>query len=390
MNATVPARFLVAALLTAAFVAPAAGQPDVSPSVDKWVTATGKAAGSDLTAQDQAIADALRQAVEQACGTFLTAESKSRDYQLVYDKVFADTVGYVREHKVKRVWVQEDITHAEVAAHVSTQKFEKNWAVIAHTVQQENNPRVVIAITDTDAGNDDDPERTLIAGVVQGKLEDFFLSKGIQLVDKTTATEVNKRDIVLAGLKDDIQELAALGARFKADVVIFGQTSAKRGGSITIANQPAYKFTATLNVRAVRTDSAQLMMSKSFGPASATSLQSAGGHEKAAAQLAEESAPDVLQAVVEAWRKQVHVTRNIRLEIAGLEYDKWQAFRDEVSKLRGVKALNLREITEGVANIDAQYEYNTQTLADHVGELESVSLKVVEFNPNRLKLKVVD
>lgn len=390
-TASLVVRTVIVMLLCAASLATTAtAQPKIEPSVDKWVTATGMAPGTDPTAQDEAVSDALRKAVEQACGTFLTAESKSQDFKVVYDKIFADTVGFVREHKIKRVWVKDEITNAEVSARVSTQQFEKDWAVIAHTVNQENNPRVIIAITDEDYADTNLAEKTLIAGVVQGKLEDFFLSKGLQLVDKGTATEVNKRDIVLAGLKDDIQELAALGARFKADVVVFGQASAKQGAQITIAGQAAHKFTATLNVRAVRTDSAQLMVSKTFGPVNVTSLQTYGGHEKAIAQLSEESAPEILKAVVEAWRKQVNVTRNIRLEITGLDYETWKTFRDEAEKLRGMKALRLREITEGVANIDVEYEFETQTLADRVGEMKDTKLTVTEFNPNRLKLKVAE
>ena len=106
-------------------------------------------------------------------------------------------------------------------------------------------------------------------------------------------------------------------------------------------------------------------------------------------KLAEGSAPKLLKAVVEAWRKQVHVVRNIRLNISGMDYDAWKKFHQEAGKIRGIRAMNLREITEGVANIDVQHEFDTQALADRLGQLKAVRLKVVEFNPNRLKLKVV-
>lgn len=366
------------------------------PLSGKWVTATGKAAGATITAQDEAVAKALRNAVEQACGVFLTAQTKTQDYKAVYNRVFADTVGYVVRHKTPRIWVQDGVTHAEIVALVSTQKFEKDWSLIAHTLAQEGNPRVIIAITDVTWTGLRPPlpttapvEDTVLTGVVQGKMEEFFLSRGLQLVDRDTATEVNRRDVVLAGFKNDLREVAAVGARFKADVVIYGQASARYGGRIRIAGYDAYKFVATLNVRAVRTDSAQLMVSKTFGPETVTSLQRGGGREKAMTKLAEGSAPKLLKAVVEAWRKQVHVVRNIRLNISGMDYDAWKKFNQEAGKIRGIRAMNLREITEGVANIDVRHEFDTQALADRLGQLKAVRLKVVEFNPNRLKLKVV-
>ncbi|MHC4295101.1 MAG: hypothetical protein ACYSTL_05900 [Planctomycetota bacterium] len=366
------------------------------PGADTWITVTGQAGGTDLSAQDEAIANALRKAVEQACGTFLTSQSKSRDYKLVYEKIFANTVGYVIEHKDPKIFVQDGITHAKVTARVLAQKFEKDWAVIAHTVHQEGNPRVIIAVTEASwpttrpIEKTEWSERSLIAGVVQGKLEEFFLAKGLQLMDRDIAVKVNKRDIILAGLKDDIRELAALGARFKADVVIYGQAAARYGNTVRIADHDAHKFVATLNVRAVRTDSGQLIVSKTFGPVIKTSLQYGGAREKALAKLAEESAPKLLDAVIEAWRKQVNVARDIQLSISGMDYDTWQKFREEAGSMRGVRALDLKEITEGVANITVKFEYDTQILADKLTKLKSTDLKVTEFNPNRLKLKVTN
>ena len=388
MSITFARRFLFVACALA-FLAAAVAQDIQAVPVDKWVTVEGQAAGTGLAAQDEAVAKALRRAVEEACGTFLTAQSESQDYKLVYDKVFASTVGYVVEHKVKKIWIADDITHASVTARVSTQKFESDWTVIAHTVRREGNPRVIIAVTDATWSETAPADASVIAGVVQGKIEDFFLAKGLQLVDRDTAAAVNKRDIILAGMKDDVRELAALGARFKADVVIYGQSSARYGSTMQIAGHDAHKFVATLNARAIRTDSAQLMVSKTFGPITITSLQYGGGREQALAKLAEEAAPELLKAVVEAWRKQIHVTRNIRLEVSGMTYEEWQTFRKEAQSIRGVQAMQLREITEGVANIDVEYDFDTQTLADRIGELKEIKLTITEFNPNRLKLKVV-
>ena len=59
---------LVVAGCVAAGVSAVSGQVIKAPAVDKWVTVTGKAAGTNLTAQDEAIAKALRRAVEVARG----------------------------------------------------------------------------------------------------------------------------------------------------------------------------------------------------------------------------------------------------------------------------------------------------------------------------------
>jgi len=365
------------------------GQHIQAKPVDKWVTVTAAAAGTDEKAKDQAVAQALRTAVEQACGVFLTAQTKIEDYQTVYDKVFANAVGYVIEHKVLKTWADDEKTHAQVRVRVSTQKFEKNWAVIAHTIEQENNPRVIVAVVEAVTHAASGPAFEVKEnGTVQGKIEDFFLTKGITLMDRGTATAVTKRDVLLAALKDDAKEVASLGARFKADVVVLGRATAKYGKSIKVGDITMYQYTATLNVRVIQTDSARVLASKSFGPKTVNSLQRAGGGEKALAKLAEDSAPNLLAAVVEAWRKRATVSRMVHLSVSGMDYAAWKAFRDELNKLRGVQALRLREITEGVAHVDVEYRYSNENLADHLTELKQTKVEVTEITANRIKLKV--
>jgi len=381
----------LAAVAVFSLALPVFGQVLEKAPVNKWVSVTGVANGLTAAAQDEAVKVALRKAVEEGCGVFLTSSSKAQDYKLVYDKIFANAVGYIREYKVTRIWTQGGKTYALVSAYVSTQKFEQDWAVIAHTISQENNPRVIIAVSDaTYTATNISEENSIEAGTVQGKLEEFFLEKGIKLMDRETSARVNKRDIMLAGLKDDARELAALGSRFKADVVIYGQAAARYGNVINVGGSQLHQFTATLNIRAIRTDSAQLLVSKTFGPVTANTVQAGGGREKALAKLAEESAPELLKAVVEAWRKQVNVTRDINLNITGLTFEMWEKFEPEAKNIRGVQALRLREITEGVANIDVEYEFDTQALAKQLKELKDTKLEVTEFNPNRIKLKVVE
>ncbi|MBN1555450.1 MAG: hypothetical protein JXA11_11950 [Phycisphaerae bacterium] len=488
MSGTKPLKFVV---LIVCFVEIGAifAQPIQNPTPEQWITVTEQAAGMTQKAKDEAIAKALRRAVEQACGVFLTSESKSKNYKGVYDQVFADAVGYVKEYDVDKTWIQDGAFHAKVTALVSTRKFEKDWAVIAHTYAQEKYPRVIVVIGETTyemvneleqenkreevdtidlkaehhargeataggvAGYDADAaavsgtvsrrgrvrprnwavmsaserqawlaryeaeahsEDTLTGtathsrtdsaktwrrvasemkegGTVQTKIEDFFLDKGIKLVDRGTARNVNKRDLMLASAQEDFSRVAALGAQFDADVVILGTAAAKSGGEteITVADRKIkqHEYRAKLVVRAIRTDSAQLMVSKVY-QANSKSMRK-GGEETVLDKLADESAPKLLSAVVEAWRKQVHVTRDIQVQIAGMSYDDFKTFKEAAEKLRGVKAISLREITEGVANIYIGYEFSTQNLADNLTELKEPKLEITEFNPNRLKMKVV-
>jgi len=464
----------LSAALAAACCLQAPAQTINAPAVDRWVTVEAAAAGTDLNAKDEAVKQALRKAVEQACGVFLNAQSKTGNYKLVYDKVFAGAVGYVREHEVLRSWLQDGNTHVRIRARVSTQKFEKDWITIAHTVHQEGDPRVIIVVSETSyamldthrttemqsgsgtvdiTGRVDTDERTGArvdrtsgvvvvddrgrgaagaagsteqgtarrtgsttidvhgtattqsartlteselkiftvkeCGAVQSKLEDFFLSKGIKLVDRATAGKVADRDLRLAAAANDPAKIAAIAARFNADVVILGSAGAKYGQEIRIGEVTMHQTNAQMVVRAIRTDTGQLLAVKAYGPITSNSLQKGGGEDKALAKLADESAPKLLSAVVEAWRKQVNVARDLTLHVAGMDYKTYKLFKEEMEKVRGVESVQLKEITESVAAIDIKYAYSNENLADRLRQLKKVKLEVTEFSANRLKLKVV-
>jgi len=392
---TQPIRPMLAAAFAAAALAAFAAHVGAAPfaaapqtPVDQWVTATGKAAGEDDKARDEAIAQALRTAVEEACGVFLTAQAKTDDYKAVYDKVIANAVGYVREHKVDKVTVEQGVTVASIRARVSTRKFQEDWASIAHTIHQENNPRVVVAIVEAVHEAAGGPSYEVKEnGKVASTVENFFLSKGISLVDANMAAKAQKRDILLAAVKDDVAAVASLGARFSADVVVLGHATAKFGKELRIAGQTMYQYTASLNVRVVQSDSARVLAVETYGPLTVNTMQKGGGEDKALDKLATDCAPKLLAAVIEAWRKRANVSKTVELSITGMDFALWKTFKAEAEKIRGVQAVRLREITEGVANIDIEYRYDNEGLADRLSELKTVKLKVTEITSNRLRLK---
>ena len=264
----------------------------------------------------------------------------------------------------------------------------EDWATIAHTVNQENNPRVVVAILEN-VSDEGDTTEVDEAGAIQGIIEDYFLQRGITLMDRQTAANVTKRDVLLAALSNDEDAVASLGARFDADVVVMGRASAKFGKKLNVAGVEMFQFTATMNIRVIQTDSGVVLVSKTLGPTTTNTLQRGGGADEALTALAEESAPEILAAVVDAWRERAHVSRTVALTISGMDYAAWKVFKTEMEDLRGVQAVRLREITQSVAHIDVEYDYDNEILADNLLELTDTSLEVSEITANRIKLEVV-
>ena len=64
------------------------------------VTVSGIGAGDLAVARETALADALRNAVRQGAGVNIVSESKVKNFQLEYDRVFSHSLGYVKKYSV--------------------------------------------------------------------------------------------------------------------------------------------------------------------------------------------------------------------------------------------------------------------------------------------------
>jgi len=227
-------------------------------------------------------------------------------------------------------------------------------------------------------------------GVVQSILENFFLDKDVQLMDKGAIDDVKQRDLNLAALNDDVNKLAAMAAAFKADVVIKGNADARKSGSTQLSGKSVYKWSATINVRAYHTDSAQLLMSDSYTATHSTVNYNAGGNE-ALRRCAEQHAANILRDVGEAWRKRQNVRRVCQLTLDNCSRTDYKAFAAALMQVDGVQNVKLRELVSNVCQVEVDWSYDLETLVGRIEELKlpDVSFEITEQTHDRVTIQVI-
>ena len=122
----------------------------------KMITAQGQAfmqARDPAIARDEAIADGLRNAVKQAVGTMVDSETIVNNFQLISDKIYENTKGYVRNYKIDREWKDEDnVINVMVIAEVAIGNLQKDVDAIRHLLEQKNMPRIMVIINENNVG----------------------------------------------------------------------------------------------------------------------------------------------------------------------------------------------------------------------------------------------
>ncbi|GJQ27521.1 MAG: hypothetical protein HBSAPP02_25530 [Phycisphaerae bacterium] len=360
----------VVILAVAGWAYAASGALAIPPST-KTITIEGRAAGTSASAMEQAKQDALRRAVEQACGTFINSQSRAQNYTSVYDKVMASAAGYVTEFDVLSRRVEAGTSICEVRAVVSTESFESEWTRLAHTIEAEGNPRCIVVFIEDNDVDDDRPAKA--NGVSQSVIESFFLNKGVQLMDRGAGEEARGRDLTLAAMNDDVGKLAAMAASFKADVAVRGNAEARRAGTTQLGGRTLYKWTATINVRAYHADSAQMLMANSYTASHSTVNSNAGGDE-ALRKCAEEQAGAILRDVGESWRKRQQVRRICQITLENCTRKEFKLFEAALREVDGVQDVKLRELVNNVCQVEVDWSYDLERLVTRIEELKAGGL----------------
>lgn len=354
---------------------------------DRVITIEGSAAGVNRNAMEQAKLDALRQAVERACGAFINAQAQTKNYAVVYDKVLAQPLGYVDSYDVLEQRVNDGVSYCKIKATVSTASFEQEWARLAHTVEAEDNPRCVVVVVEDNDADDANPPKT--NGVAQSIIENFFLDKGVQLMDKGAADSGRNRDITLAAINDDVGKLAAMAASMRADVVIRGNAEARRAGSSSVAGRSVYKWNATLNIRAYHADSAQMLASNSYTYTHST-VKYEGAGDEALRKCVEENAGKVLRDIGEAWRKRQTFRRSCQLTLTNCSRADYKKFEAALRDVDGVQNVRLRELVNETCQVDVEWSYDLERLIGRIEELTISDLKfeITEQTHDRATIRV--
>jgi len=388
--------FGAAAAALLVIVLPAWGQappPEQdSPAVQGRVKVVGRAAGTTVRSGDEAVAAAKRTAVEMVCGAFINAQSQTQDYVLVRDRILSQAAGYVTQWKELRRWTEEDVTCVEIEAEVAATNFERDWAMFAHLKENEGNPRMVVVILED---NDvDDFKKPILHGICQSRFENFFLEQDVQLMDQRVSDDVRKRDLEQAALDDDITKLAAVAAEFKAEVLVFGRAEARRGGTLELGTQTLERWDVTLNVRAVQADSAAMLMSNSYKPDKPYSTTSTASGDEAFRKLSDEVAGKVLQDIAKAWNKRENFRRILTVKFTDCSRREAKSICEALAQHRGVvggpEGVKLRNFNHSVADVEVDWQFDLESLADMIEELpvEGLVFDITEQTANRLDVKV--
>ena len=383
-------RLVLASLLLVNPLGPAA----LFGEVTKSVRASGLAVvieGDRAAAFQQAKAAAMREAVEEAMGTLITAETMVRNFAVIEDHILSGTTGYISEFSIVEHGVQDDTTYLVVIdASVSLGSLHASIDGLKLLLEAIDHPRIVcisrLRIKAPDGSMAEDWGRGTAAlqqslQAAQGEME--------LLKPKLEAS-------VYENVMDDPAAAASWAQREGADIVVLAQIAVQGQknlpipfGDSKLADLSIHSVAASAQVEAFWCDSREVLTTIS------ALKRAAGSSFENAAQIAmdailKELSTELVGEMVENWRQKVYSGRTISLTVKGNRRLADYFEREFPLRVAGIEKLYPRSFKADLAVYDVRsktpaFQVARELSAKGLGDLD---IEIVQVTPNTMRLEL--
>ncbi len=364
----------------------------------KTTEAVGQAAvtGDLLAAREQAKDDALRNCVQQVARTIVTAATETDQAQLLSDKIFAHSEGYVRKFQVLEDKQDGNTWVTKLRCEVSEAKLDEDMLAFGIAYRRAGMPRVFVlvaeqAINATQAtGWWQGGGNTADLRVMENAFMDRMEKSGFTFVDPEVLQGKVKLEAI--GADPNLQQAREIGVRSGADLVVVGRAIAKPLGEIQIQNGTFYSAVANVSARAVRTDTGEIVATAEFTGTAGRGFEQTTAGRNAFSEAGRQLARELFAKIGKVWTREQSGSKRIAMAVLGVDdYARLAAFKNVlVQSVRGVKDVQERSMENGRAELDVTLAGTSQAFATDLAtrKFQGFTVKVKKVTQGAVEVEL--
>ena len=201
-------------------------------------------------AKEEAIAEALRGAIEQVMEPMVKPEIISKNMRLVEDYIFSNTIGYIHRYEIISSGINIDSLYVvTLTALIAWKEIEEDLDVLGLLHNRLGKPSLMIMI------NESSPDFDSYGGTgsVEQSLINKFINKEFEIVEFNYVMDTTFTDD--HNLARSIDSVAInLGDNLGADVVIIGESKISMMGDGGESSEKIISIKADIRLKAVKAD----------------------------------------------------------------------------------------------------------------------------------------
>ncbi len=339
--------------------------------------------GFSSRSMEDAIEQALRQAVEQSAGVFIHSESEMENFILKKDKILSRSQGYIKHYTVLEQSRDRDLFKARLQVEVSQEKIQDDLIAMNILLERLERPKLMMLIKESYKGME-----ALGMGLAENELTALLIDKGFELVDKQQVMSAGRQDQARLALTGNNLAAKLLGTELGAQYVIVGNAVAQNAGEV-IEGTGMLSIQTSLQLRIIQTRTGNILgtVTKS---AAAAHISPLVGAQKAFALASDKSIDQGLVDIITR-NFQDYLNNGIPLKLHVTGVTSFKIYKEITQNIEStVKVAGCRKNSwnkaGGLLVLDLRFKGSPEDLADLLDgrKLERGSFEVVDLGPERL------
>lgn len=174
--------------------------------------------------KEQALTTAMRRAVEQGLGTYVSGSTTVIDSALVDDKILSHSKGYVKTFKVLKEGKNDDGYFVTILAKVDNKTLKNDMDSLTILRKNLGNPRILVAFSKKGEGAKIFKGKDFIDEIYNGIVE-TLTDKQFRVVDKSSAEKFASQVAATHDMDVDLNKAAAAGLKYNAEYTLIYSVS---------------------------------------------------------------------------------------------------------------------------------------------------------------------
>jgi len=325
----------------------------------------------------EAIDDALRNAVEQAMGTFVTVDLVVENREIVDEKILSQTRGYIQNYDVTSEEEKGGLYRVRVQAQVKIGKVHDDLVAAGLLMQRKQMPRLMVVMDDRSHLSETLLQRKQYVDSIRNIVESEFLQRKFPLVDH--AQHVGQQQ--MAAATGDVETVVALAKDSGAEVVILTEANRYFVRSARVYGSTYEMYRSDVRIRAIETGTGKVIFSESRQDQESANLDPVYASAK-------ELSVAAIEAILQKWSLDVSNATAYKIKVRDAEFAQLIQLEERLRSIRGVDALHRRSFAAKQANYDIQYRGNIDALVRNLHEVASPALAVTGVTQQSVEIEL--
>jgi Flagellar assembly protein T, N-terminal domain len=359
----------------------------------KTVTAEGVATvGNDPSAaRDKAIEDALRRAVEQAVGTMVESETATENYELLSDKIYSRSQGYVKNYDVLSENTEGNLLRVKISAEVSSGDLSNELSAIGLLQRRMKYPRVLVIIPEENVMGTTDSWQTYSVSSSQAEATVIakLKAKGFNVVDPNYQRKAIPPQQGMEAYGGNYDVAGQIGTKMGAEIVIVGKATSTRSAN-NIAGSDLLSETSTINASAVKSGTGEVIAQAS-GQGTAAHINEVAAMQQSLQKAADQVGDQLITGILDTWQRESSGQRSLAMAVQDVSPPELDKLKAGLEKIRGVTEVLVRNFDSGSADINIQSKTDGEELAKSISKASfpGFRLMLIQASTDRLEYRVV-